>query len=273
MLKTRIITALVLVAGFVPALFKLPNFYWAVAMLALTLLALREWASMVDFTRTQIYSYLAASILAGFFILARLQHNNLHHFFYQSLVIFAVTAFFWTLIVPIWLDKQFKINNKIAKALLGWLLMLPLWLALICAKIVDPKLVLVLLATIWIADSAAYFAGKNFGKHKLAPTISPKKTWEGVAGAQLGVTIFGTILYLGFNVGTWALFPALWLLTGFGVIGDLFESLMKRQANIKDSGDLLPGHGGILDRIDGIIPSLPIAILMIYAYNYFVAMG
>jgi phosphatidate cytidylyltransferase len=273
MLKTRIITALVLVAGFVPALFKLPNFYWAVAMLALTLLALREWASMVGFTRTQIYSYLAASILAGFFILARLQHNNLHHFFYQSLVIFAVTAFFWTLIVPIWLDKQFKINNKIAKALLGWLLMLPLWLALICAKIVDPKLVLVLLATIWIADSAAYFAGKNFGKHKLAPTISPKKTWEGVAGAQLGVTIFGAILYLGFNVGTWALFPALWLLTGFGVIGDLFESLMKRQANIKDSGDLLPGHGGILDRIDGIIPSLPIAILMIYAYNYFVAMG
>jgi phosphatidate cytidylyltransferase len=126
----------------------------------------------------------------------------------------------------------------------------------------------VLLATIWIADSAAYFAGKNFGKHKLAPTISPKKTWEGVVGALIGVTIFGAILHFGFNVGTLAIFPALWTTTGFGVIGDLFESLMKRQANIKDSGDLLPGHGGILDRIDGIIPSLPIAILMIYVYNY-----
>ncbi len=268
MLKTRIITALVLVAGFIPALFKLPNFYWAVAMLVVTLLALREWASMVGFNKKQIYGYLAISMLAGFFVLTRLWNNNLHHFFFQSLFIFSFVALFWTLIVPIWLVNHFKMNNIIAKALLGWLLMLPLWLALICAKIVDPMLVLVLLATIWIADSAAYFAGKNFGKHKLAPNISPKKTWEGVAGALIGVTIFGAILHFGFDVKSPAIFPALWIITGFGVIGDLFESLMKRQANIKDSGDLLPGHGGILDRIDGIIPSLPIAILMIYAYNY-----
>lgn len=268
MLKTRIITALVLVAGFIPALFNLPNFYWAIVMLLVTLLALREWASMIGFNKRQIYGYLAISMLTGFFVLARLWNNNLHHFFFQSLFIFSFVALFWTFIVPIWLSKQFKLTNHIAKALLGWLLMLPLWLALICAKIVDPMLVLVLLATIWIADSAAYFAGKNFGKHKLAPTISPKKTWEGVAGALIGVTIFGAILHFSFDVKSLAIFPALWIITGFGVIGDLFESLMKRQANIKDSGDLLPGHGGILDRIDGIIPSLPIAILMIYAYNY-----
>ena len=149
--------------------------------------------------------------------------------------------------------------------------MLPLWLALVCAKIVDPKLVLALLATIWIADSAAYFAGKNFGKHKLAPSISPGKTWEGVAGALVGVTLFGIILYFSFGIHTLALFPGLWLVTLLGVAGDLFESMMKRQMNLKDSGNLLPGHGGILDRIDGVIPSFPIAILMIYAYNYFVS--
>jgi phosphatidate cytidylyltransferase len=268
MLKTRIITALVLIAGFIPALFKLPDLYWAIVMLLVTLLALREWASMVGFSKTQIRAYLIISLLAGLFVLMRLQQHNLHHFFFQSLLVFSISTLFWTLIVPIWLAKQFKLSGVVAKGLLGWLLMLPLWLALICAKIVDPMLVLVLLATIWIADSAAYFAGKNFGKHKLAPTISPGKTWEGVFGALIGVTIFGAILHFGFNVGTPAIFPALWLTTCFGVIGDLFESLMKRQANIKDSGDLLPGHGGILDRIDGIIPSLPIAILMIYTYNY-----
>jgi phosphatidate cytidylyltransferase len=154
-------------------------------------------------------------------------------------------------------------------AVLGLMLMGPLWLALICAKGADPWLLLALLATIWIADSAAYFAGKNFGKHKLAPTISPGKTWEGVWGAMLAVTLFGIILYFTFDVQTLAIFPALWIITVFGVIGDLFESMIKRQANIKDSGDMLPGHGGILDRIDGIIPSLPIAIFMIYIYNYF----
>lgn len=268
MLKTRIITALVLVAGFIPALFKLPDLYWAIVMLLVTLLALREWASMVVFSKTQIRAYLIISLLAGLFVLMRLQQHNLHHFFFQSLLVFSIAALFWMLIVPIWLAKQFKLSGVVAKGLLGWLLMLPLWLALICAKIVDPKLVLVLLATIWIADTAAYFAGKNFGKHKLAPTISPGKTWEGVAGALIGVTIFGAILYFGFDVKSLAILPALWIIAGFGVIGDLFESMMKRQANIKDSGDLLPGHGGILDRIDGIIPSLPIAILMIYAYNY-----
>ncbi len=273
MLKTRIITALILVAGFIPALFQSSSIYWAFGMLLVTLLALHEWASMVGLSKMQRYGYLLVSALAGLLIISCMQSEGTHQFFYHSLLVFAVATFFWVFIVPIWLAKQFKFNGLVAKGLLGWLLMLPLWLALICAKIVNPMLLLALLATIWIADSAAYFAGKNFGKHKLAPTISPGKTWEGVAGALIGVTLFGTILYFVFEINTLAIFPALWVVTGFGVIGDLFESMMKRQANIKDSGDLLPGHGGILDRIDGIIPSLPIAFLMIYAYNYFGAMA
>lgn len=273
MLKTRIITALILVAGFIPALFQSSNIYWAFGMLLVTLLALNEWASMVGLSKMQRYGYLLVSALAGLLIISRMQSAGAHQFFYQSLLVFAVTTFFWALVVPIWLAKQFKLSGLVAKGSLGWLLMLPLWLALICTKIVDPMLLLVLLATIWIADSAAYFAGKNFGKHKLAPTISPGKTWEGVAGALIAVTLFAAILCFSFNLSNFAIFPALWLVTILGVIGDLFESMMKRQANIKDSGDLLPGHGGILDRIDGIIPSLPIAILMIYAYNYFRTMA
>jgi phosphatidate cytidylyltransferase len=266
MLKTRIITALILVAVFIPALFKLDMTVWAYGMLLLTLLALYEWASMIQLSKLQRTIYLAVAALAGLAVVQYMQRQGFHLFFYYSLNLFFITALFWLLIMPFWLAKKWRLN-KFVMAILGFMLLASLWLALICAKGADPWLLLCLLATIWIADSAAYFAGKNFGKHKLAPNISPGKTWEGVLGAMVAVTIFGAILYSGFDVKTLAIFPALWLIAGFGVIGDLFESMLKRQAAIKDSGNLLPGHGGILDRIDGIIPSLPIAILMIYLYN------
>jgi phosphatidate cytidylyltransferase len=266
MLKTRIITALMLVAVFIPALFTLSNTYWAYSMLALALLALNEWAGMVQLLVKERVIYLAVAAMAGFAALQMLVQQGFHWFFFQSLGIFFVVALFWTLMVPLWLARKW-IVNKYALALLGFLLMASVWTALVCAKGADPRLLLALLATIWIADSAAYFAGKQFGRHKLAPSISPGKTWEGVLGAQIAVTVYGIILYFTFDINSFAIFPALWLITSLGVIGDLFESMLKRQANMKDSGQILPGHGGILDRIDGIIPSLPIAILAIYAYN------
>jgi phosphatidate cytidylyltransferase len=266
MLKTRIITALTLVAFFIPALFMSSNIYWAYGMLLLALLALYEWAGMIRLSTPQRIVYLALVTVAGFAMTQMMQQQGFHQFFYYSLNVFLVVTLFWLLIVPFWLAQKWMVN-KYVMALLGLLLMASVWLGLICAKGADPLLLLALLATIWIADSAAYFAGKNFGKHKLAPNISPKKTWEGVLGALFAVTLFGLVLYLGFDVKTLAIFPALWIVACLGVIGDLFESMLKRQADIKDSGNLLPGHGGVLDRIDGIIPSLPIAILMIYAYN------
>lgn len=266
MLKQRIITALILVAAFIPALFYLSNTAWAYGMLAMTLLALNEWAGMIKLTSSQRTIYLAVAAVAGILVAQMIDQLGFHLFFFRSMNVFFIAALFWLLVVPFWLTKKWLVN-KYVMALLGFLLMASIWLGLICAKGAGPWLLLCLLATIWIADSAAYFAGKNFGKHKLAPSISPGKTWEGVLGALIAVTIFGLVLHIGFGVKTLAIFPALWIIASLGVIGDLFESMLKRQANIKDSGHLLPGHGGILDRIDGIIPSLPIAILMIYAYN------
>jgi phosphatidate cytidylyltransferase len=119
------------------------------------------------------------------------------------------------------------------------------------------------LAVVWVADIAAYFSGRAFGRHKLAPTISPGKTWEGAIGASIGVMAFGTVVAVSLNVPP----PAGWLgfiglmvaYTAVSIIGDLFESLLKRQAGLKDSGTLLPGHGGILDRIDSLTSTLPIA--------------
>lgn len=266
MLKTRVITAIILVAAFIPALFMSSNTTWAYGMLVLTLLALYEWASMIQLSNRQCSVYLVLTAVAGIVGVQVMQQQDFHPFFYHSLNIFFVVTLFWTLVAPFWLAKKWVVNQYVM-AVLGLLLMMSIWLALICAKIAGPWLLLALLATIWIADSAAYFSGKNFGKHKLAPSISPGKTWEGVLGALIAVSIFGVILYIGLTIKTFAIFAALWIIVIFGVIGDLFESMLKRQAGLKDSGNLLPGHGGVLDRIDGIIPSLPIAILMIYAYN------
>jgi phosphatidate cytidylyltransferase len=117
---------------------------------------------------------------------------------------------------------------------------------------------------VWVADIGAYFSGRRFGKNKLAPSISPGKTWEGVAGGMLAVTVYVLIVWYVFP---FAVLPfillAAWWWVGLAVIGDLFESAIKRQAGVKDSGTLLPGHGGLLDRIDALTSTLPLAAMVI----------
>jgi phosphatidate cytidylyltransferase len=120
------------------------------------------------------------------------------------------------------------------------------------------------MAIVWIADSAAYFSGRAFGRRKLAPRISPGKTWEGVAGALLALLLYGMLMN---GLQSVASLPLLLLmivvLFYFSVLGDLFESWIKRVAGMKDSGTLLPGHGGVLDRIDALTSALPIAAGML----------
>lgn len=269
MLKTRIMTAIALVAAFLPALFLASNFIWAMIMLVISVAALYEWANLIDLPKLVSIAYATICALFGVVILALLTQYGFHWLFYQSLLIFAISLIFWILLVPVLLAKYFIARNKVVLMVIGFLIILPLWLALVFAKGANPWLLLSLLATIWIADSTAYFAGKNFGKNKLAPSISPGKTWEGVLGAFIGVTLFASILYGSGLAIHLAVFPLFWAVTALGVVGDLFESLIKRQFNKKDSGHLLPGHGGILDRIDGLLPSLPFGVLAIYLFNYF----
>jgi len=273
MLKTRIITATVLIAAFLPALFLASNIVWALIMLAVSVVAIYEWANLIDLPKRMSLFYAAIYTAFGTTLLILLEQHGFHWLFYQSLLIFAISLILWLLLVPVLLAKYLVVQNKTVLMIIGFLMIMPLWLALIFAKGANPWLLLNLLATIWIADSTAYFAGKNFGKHKLAPSISPGKTWEGVLGAFIGVTIFAAVLY-GSGLTTYlATFPLLWVVAAFGVVGDLFESLIKRQFNKKDSGNILPGHGGILDRVDGLLPSLPIAVLAICLFNYFQAVS
>ncbi len=268
MLKTRIFTAIVLLGLFLPALFWLPLLAWAAIMLGLTLVCLHEWAGFLQMSKGQARSYLLVSAALGLAVLLLLLQQGFHWFFYHALHVFALATVFWLVIVPVALFLNTFSKNKAVNAVAGWALMMSLWLALVAAKEVNPFVLLTIISTIWLADSAAYFAGKQFGRHKLAPAISPGKTWEGVYGALFAVAIYAAVLKLSGAVSTWWILPGLWLVTIAGVYGDLFESFFKRRANLKDSGRFLPGHGGFLDRVDGVIPALPIGLCLLFWFHY-----
>ncbi len=263
MLKTRIITAVALIAGFIAALFLSSPLIWAFLTLTVALLGLWEWGALIKLDKLPS----AFLVLLGlFFGLVTIYIDFVpqnKYFLYLLPVMLILAVFFWLVVAPIWLYTRKPCNHRIILSLIGLLLLLTTWLGFLGLQGASPWLLLAVIATVSIADSAAYFAGKRFGRRKLAPEISPGKTWEGVAGAMLAVTIYGAALCYYLQYSLW-LIVGLWMLVGLSIMGDLLESLLKRQAGLKDSGQILPGHGGVLDRIDGLIPTLPVSLLFLY---------
>ncbi len=174
---------------------------------------------------------------------------------------FAVSAIFWLAVAPLWLSRGVRREARNVLIPVGFVVIVPAALAL---AVMPGKEVLLVLAMVWIADTAAYFVGRAWGRRKLAPSISPGKTWEGAAGGIAGAVAYA-IICAGFLDGiAWApLLAAAIVLSALSIVGDLFESAAKRQAEVKDSGALLPGHGGILDRIDSATAVLPVAALLL----------
>lgn len=263
MLRARVTTSFMLVACFLAALIFAPSSLWSLLCLAATLVGVWEWCNLIRLNTTEmrVTVVLAAVIGLLMIFIANSQYGVIYDV--VVLAILAIAAIFWIFVAPIWLIKRFKVNHHFVMIVLGLLLLISLWIGLIGLQHISPWLLLGVLTTVWIADIAAYFAGKRFGKHKLAIHISPGKTWEGVAGALVGVTLYGLILCYFKHYTLW-LVVGLWGIVVLSIIGDLYESLLKRQAGVKDSSQLLPGHGGVLDRIDGLIPSLPLVLLFIY---------
>ena len=273
MLKTRVITVLLLLSLFLAALFYLPVQGWVLLILLVTTFAAWEWARLAQMRESAEWLFVIA-VIASCLVLVptlklfdRLPAGNL------SLAIYAAALVFWLLAAPLWLTFKWR-SNKIGLALSGLLVLVTAWLALVQLREIAALLVLWLLSVVWVADTAAYFCGKKFGKHKLAPKISPGKTLEGVYGAFFAVSVYAiaiiavsgnhSVSAFGKVVPAYLLLAAHWLITGLSIVGDLFESLLKRQAGVKDSGTALPGHGGILDRIDGLISSLPVMAFFIF---------
>jgi phosphatidate cytidylyltransferase len=177
---------------------------------------------------------------------------------------------FWLVIVPAWLYFRWPVRDRLLLGVAGALVLLPFWHALTWLQLTPGRL-LAAMGVVWIADIAAYFTGRAVGRHKLASQISPGKTWEGVAGAAIAVVLYWSAiewLVPGFGRQFRGGVVLVVVLTAVGILGDLFESWMKRLAGVKDSGRLLPGHGGVLDRVDALTSTLPLAALY-FSYPVF----
>jgi len=255
MLKQRIVTAITALAALLLALFVLPPTLTRLIIALLMLLAAWEWSGFLSLGSSasrSVYVVTIAAIVAAAVGLdpgaARL----------ESIMLLAIgwwtLAFAWLFFYPTGILRP-------VGWLCGALVIVPAWLAIDWLYRLDPLLLLTLLGIVWAADIGAYFAGKAFGRVKLAPEISPGKTWEGVLGGLLLVTVFAVLLGIRSGSGPAVLVPLFLAVAVISVVGDLTVSMFKRNCGAKDSGSLFPGHGGVLDRIDSATAALPLFIV------------
>ncbi|WP_027996098.1 phosphatidate cytidylyltransferase [Simplicispira psychrophila] len=278
MLKQRVITALVLLAILLPALFYPSPWPFAIVVLVMMAAAAWEWGRLNGWGQmgSLVLGAVCVSLCGVSAWLGWLQR--------PLTTVWVVGGALWVLGgaallragVPGW--PRIPAGLRLLAGVLAlWLA----WLAVVQARMIGINFLLSVLALVWMADISAYFAGRAFGlrftKNKLAPAISPGKSWEGVWGGALGVVVLALVWVAAdaawqasvasfYSVlarrGWWLLLLAALFMTAMSVAGDLIESLIKRSAGVKDSSQLLPGHGGVLDRVDALLPTLPLALML-----------
>jgi phosphatidate cytidylyltransferase len=274
MLGTRILTALILIPLVLAAMFLLPPLGFGTFALGAVAVAAVEWARLGGFDHRR--QALFAALVVGLGIVAMLVPAvgfGASGWPARALAVLCAPALaFWLLVAPLWLRANYRPASVPAMALVGVVVLVGTWAAVVQLQAGGPWLALAAMAVVWIADIAAYFAGRAFGRRKLAPAISPGKTWEGVYGALAAVAVYALLLTsfapragLSSDVTIVAIATFVAIVLGLALLsieGDLFESLLKRRAGVKDSGTLLPGHGGVLDRIDALTSSMPAAAFL-----------
>jgi phosphatidate cytidylyltransferase len=259
MLIPRLQTAAIAGTAFALAMFAMPAAAWGGVIALMIGIAAWEWAAlggMVDRAGRLAFAAVVGAACVVF-ALVPAAAGALRSPAYLC------AGLFWLVLVPAWGASGWRRFSRGVHLLAGIATLVPLWFAMFDLQR-NPVELLSLLAVVWVADSSAYFAGRRFGRRKLAPAVSPGKTWEGVAGAIVGVGVYFSLLSLivpamTARVGHVALGALVMAMVLLSVEGDLFESALKRRAGVKDSGSLLPGHGGVLDRIDGWMAALPLA--------------
>ena len=261
MTKLRILSALIMAPATIAAVLLLPT-SWLTALAAVALLvALWEWLRLSGVEDALAQAVLLVANLALVVALVWASRTTAG-FSWVLLQLMVVLGVLWWLLSILWL-KRFGFESRTAKLAAGTLAIVPAWCAIAILHGGQPnghRWLLAALAIVWAADTGAYFAGRKFGRRKLAPRISPNKTVEGLVGGVVAGVALGLVVAV-FAGATPGQLPAIALVALvavlFSVVGDLFESLLKRQVGVKDSSNLIPGHGGLLDRVDGMVAALP----------------
>lgn len=257
-LRKRIMTAVVLGGTALIVLFVLPQVWTVVLLTGWLLIGAWEWSAFLRVRSVLTrYAYVAlvAVLLAGAFVISATPQGR------EAVL---ATGVLWWLGALAWIVFAPRYVSTWSAALAGVLALVPAWLALVRLRLDPPdgaEWVLFALILVWVADIGAFFFGKRFGRVRLAPHISPGKTWEGVAGGVAVSVIVAIAGSLWFHVPLHRFLPLCLAVVAFSIVGDLTESLLKRFAGIKDSGTLLPGHGGVMDRIDSVTGAAPVLLL------------
>ena len=271
MLKQRIITAVVLFAVIVAVLAWGRPAAWGVLMLPVMALTIHEWTRLLHMPAMPVV--LPTLGLGVLYILARDPYLHAPGWLLPVLLAGLVA---W---IGVAFRSVFRVEPVPTSPWLVGVFMLQLWVSLYELRLAGNGVLLSAMAIVWLADIGAYFSGRAWGRRKLAPRVSPGKSWEGVWGGAALVVVTAGLLVLGHSGGTGSRFPlfstqlaeeaglagmafVLLVLVGLSVMGDLYESLLKRHAGVKDSGACLPGHGGMFDRIDALIPAMPACLLI-----------
>jgi len=263
MLKQRLITAAILIPLVVLSILYLSTSSFQLLLAAVSLLAAWEWFSIIGFNSQSQKVFALVSLL---FISVLVMFLPLGLLMFFAAIMWASILVFIDLFAHKTLPKKMQglFTQPYSALIMASIVLAVFWQSatqLHASSNLGPQQVLYVMVLVWLADTGGYFAGKRWGKRKLAKAISPNKTWEGVGGAVVLGSVWALIgFYFGFagslSLISWLLLSAIALF--ISIVGDLFESLFKRCHNVKDSGHLLPGHGGILDRIDSLIAAVPV---------------
>ena len=289
MLKQRVQSAIIMFGLFILTYFYLEYIFFEFLVLAVGGFLLFELSNILKlnklslaffwfFAATPLFLYLIGTLISNY---GNFFHLSEYFYFTNTLYPFisnfssistpflaSLSLIFWLFVVPVDIFYKRLSSNLLIKVFYGLFLITPMLLSTLSIFMTNKNILLIIILMIWLADIGAYFSGKKFGKIKIAKRISPGKTLEGLIGGFLSIMIFISFLHI---YGFISIFDGLllaFLVTTLSLYGDIYESFLKRIANIKDSSSLIPGHGGFLDRMDSFCPTLPILYYLLKAFEY-----